>query len=155
MDSEATLNRSDHLRPDIVLHPADDDLVGEIRERYKRYRRVQRGVGEIAKVCRVAFAIVCEDGVESASDYIGLPIKDGVADEAGGGPSVGDGHIVKMLGSIWVHGELEQRTIQPESNESKNSAGGDYRSSTSGGEVGCSSTVGGDEVGGGANAQFV
>ena len=39
-----------------------------------------------------------------------------------------------MLGSIWVHGELEQRTIQPEANESKNSAGGDYRSSTSGGD---------------------
>ena len=92
LDSEATLNRSDHLRPDIILHPADDDLVGEIDERDERHRRVQRRVGKIAIVCRVAFAIVCEDGVAGAGDDISLPVQDGVADEAGGGPSVGDGH---------------------------------------------------------------
>ena len=97
-NSEAFLNRSDHLRPDIELHPADDDLVGEIHERDERHRRVQRRVGEVGIVCRVAFAIVCEDGVAGAGNHIGLPIKDGVSDEAGGGPSVGDGHIVKMLG---------------------------------------------------------
>ncbi len=155
LNSEATLNRSDHLRADVVLHPTDDDLVGEIGIRDERHRRVQRGVGEIAIVGSVAFAIVCEDGVAGAGDHIGLPVDDGVSDEAGGGPSVCDGHIVKILGSIWVHGELEQRTIQPESNESENSAGSDYCSSTSGGEVGCGGTVGGDEVSGGANGQFV
>lgn len=95
LDSEATLNRSNQVRPDIVLHPADDDLVGEIRERDERHRRVQRGVGEVAIVCRVAFAIVCEDGVAGAGDDISFTVDDGVADEAGGGPSVGDGHIVR------------------------------------------------------------
>ena len=77
------------------MHPTDDDLVGEISERDERHRRVQRRVGEVGIVCRVAFAIVCEDGVAGAGNHIGLPIKDGVSDEAGGGPSVGDGHIVR------------------------------------------------------------
>ena len=95
LDSEATLNRSDHLRPDIVLHPADDDIIGQVSIRNERHRRVNWRVGKVGIVCRMTFAIVCEDGVAGAGDHIGLPVDDGVADEAGGGPSVGDGHIVK------------------------------------------------------------
>jgi len=95
LNSEAALNRSDHVSPDIELHPTDDDLVGEIRIRDERHRRVQRRVGKIAIVGSVAFAIVCEDGVAGAGDHIGLTVEDGVADKAGGGPSVGDGHIVR------------------------------------------------------------
>jgi hypothetical protein len=43
----------------------------------------------------VAFAIVSKNGVRSAGNDISFTVDDGVADETGGGPSVGDGHIVK------------------------------------------------------------
>ena len=95
LDSEALLNRSDSVSTEVVLHPADDDFRCQVSIRDERHRRVQRGVCKIAIVCRVAFAIVSEDGVAGAGDHIGLPVQDGVADEAGGGPSVGDGHIVR------------------------------------------------------------
>ena len=62
-------------------------------------------------------AIVCEDGVKCLSDHIGLTVKNGIADELGGGPSVGDGHIVKILGSIWVHGELASGSVDDDAPE--------------------------------------
>ena len=155
LNSETALNRSDQVRPDVVLHPTDDDLVGEIRIRNERHRRVQRGVGEVGIVGSVAVAIVCEDGVAGAGDHIGLPIKDGVADEAGGGPSVSDGHIVKMLGSIWVHGEFSSSAIDKYTPESIRTSRRKSQSSVGVGVVGVGESVGSDEVGSGANGQFV
>ena len=46
----------------------------------------------------MAFAIVCKDGVRGAGNDISLTVDDGVADEAGGGPSVVDGHKIKRWG---------------------------------------------------------
>lgn len=93
LNSEATLNRSNHIRPDVVLYPADDDVIGQVSIRNERNRRIERGVGEVAVLCGMAFAIVCKDGVRSAGNDISLTVDDGVSDEAGGGPKVGNWHI--------------------------------------------------------------
>lgn len=80
------------VRTEVILHPADDDVIGEVGVRNERDERVQRGLLDAADVGGVALAVVSDDGVEHGGDDIGLPLVLGITDEVGGGPSVGVCH---------------------------------------------------------------
>jgi len=130
---------------EVILHPANDDFIGEVRIRDERHSRVQRGLLDAADAGRVTSTIVSDDGVEHGGDDIGLSLVLRIADEVGGRPSVGVWHIVKRLDS--VDGDLASGSVD---NNSPKSTGGRKNSGTQrsgSGEVGIGGSVCSDVVG--------
>lgn len=76
----------------VVLHPTDDDVIGEVGVRDVWRSRVDGRLLDALIAGGVARAVVSDDGVEHGGDGIGMALVLWVSDEVGCGPSVGVGH---------------------------------------------------------------